>query len=79
VKKPRLILADEPTANLDRKTAVEILDLMQKLNKEMQTTFIFSTHDAMILQRADRVCFLADGEQSDQPMTFATSEMKRCA
>jgi putative ABC transport system ATP-binding protein len=79
VKKPRLILADEPTANLDRKTATEILDLMQKLNKEMQTTFIFSTHDAMILQRAERVCFLADGEQTDQPLTFATSEMKRCA
>lgn len=79
VKKPRLILADEPTANLDRKTAGEILDLMEKLNKEMQTTFIFSTHDQMILSRAHRVCFLADGEQVDSPPTFATSELKRCA
>ncbi|MBY0371903.1 ABC transporter ATP-binding protein [bacterium] len=78
-KKPRLILADEPTANLDRKTAIEILDLMQKLNKELQTTFVFSTHDHMILQRAERTFFLADGEHSEAPLTFATSEMKRCA
>lgn len=79
VKKPRLILADEPTANLDRKTASEILDLMQKLNKEMQTTFIFSTHDQMILSRAERVFYLADGAAADAPVSFATSEMKRCA
>jgi putative ABC transport system ATP-binding protein len=79
VKKPRLILADEPTANLDRKTAVEILDLMQKLNKELQTTFVFSTHDQMILSRAERVFYLADGCQADAPISFATSEMKRCA
>jgi putative ABC transport system ATP-binding protein len=79
VKKPRLILADEPTANLDRKTAVEILDLMQKLNQEQQTTFIFSTHDQMILTRAQRVFYLADGAAADAPLSFATSEMKRCA
>lgn len=79
VKKPRLILADEPTANLDRKTAVEILDLMQKLNQEMQTTFIFSTHDNMILSRAQRVFYLADGAQAEAPVSFATSELKRCA
>lgn len=79
VKKPRLILADEPTANLDRRTASEILDLMQKLNREMNTTFVFSTHDQMILQRAARTFFLADGEQTDAPITFATSEQKRCA
>lgn len=79
VKKPRLILADEPTANLDRKTAVEILDLMQKLNQEMQTTFIFSTHDNMILSRAHRVFYLADGAQAEAPVSFATSELKRCA
>ncbi len=79
VKKPRLILADEPTANLDRKTAGEILDLMQKLNKELQTTFIFSTHDQMILTRAERVFYLADGSAAESPLSFATSEMKRCA
>ncbi len=79
VKKPRLILADEPTANLDRKTAVEILDLMQKLNQEMQTTFIFSTHDNMILSRAHRVFYLTDGAQAEAPLSFATSELKRCA
>lgn len=79
VKKPRLILADEPTANLDRKTAVEILDLMQKLNQQMQTTFIFSTHDQMILSRAERVYYLADGEHAEAPLNFATSEWKRCA
>ncbi len=79
VKKPRLILADEPTANLDRKTATEILDLMQKLNQEMQTTFIFSTHDNMILSRAQRIFYLADGAQAEAPVSFATSELKRCA
>ncbi len=79
VKKPKLILADEPTANLDRRTAIEILDLMQKLNKELQTTFVFSTHDQMILSRAERVFYLADGEQAETPQSFATSEIKRCA
>jgi putative ABC transport system ATP-binding protein len=55
VKRPKLILADEPTANLDKATGSEILDLMQKLNRDEKVTFVFSTHDPMILQRATRI------------------------
>lgn len=62
VKNPRLILADEPTANLDRATASEILDLMEKLNREHFVTFIFSTHDSAILARAQRVWHVGSGE-----------------
>lgn len=58
----RVILADEPTANLDRKTGDEILDLMQQLNRELGTSFVFSTHDAGVMERADRLLHLADGQ-----------------
>ncbi|MBI4368652.1 MAG: ATP-binding cassette domain-containing protein [Elusimicrobia bacterium] len=58
---PKLILADEPTANLDSKTAAGILDLMQKINRDRGTTFLFSSHDALILERARRVVHLRDG------------------
>jgi putative ABC transport system ATP-binding protein len=67
VKKPALILADEPTANLDSKTGREILELMLKLNDEEKTTFIFSTHDKMVMEFAKRLVFLRDGEiQSEE-------------
>jgi putative ABC transport system ATP-binding protein len=59
--KPKIVLADEPTANLDSKTGIEIIDLMHKINREESTTFIFSTHDAKIMQLADRVIMLEDG------------------
>lgn len=61
VKKPRLILADEPTANLDVKTANEILDVMVRLNRTSQTGFIFTSHDQLVLQRATRKIHLVDG------------------
>ncbi|HHT47785.1 MAG TPA: ABC transporter ATP-binding protein [Firmicutes bacterium] len=61
VTKPRIVLADEPTANLDSKTGLEIIDLMHHINRLEGTTFIFSTHDAKIMQRADRVILLEDG------------------
>jgi len=61
VKQPSLILADEPTANLDSKTGKEILELMLALNKSAGTTFIFSTHDAMVMDYARRVILLRDG------------------
>jgi putative ABC transport system ATP-binding protein len=61
VKKPSLILADEPTANLDSKTAREILELMLELNGAEGTTFIFSTHDRLVLDFARRVINLRDG------------------
>lgn len=65
VIEPSLILADEPTANLDHKTGVEILNLMKKLNQEYFTTFIFSTHDAKIIDMASRVVRLWDGLVQD--------------
>jgi putative ABC transport system ATP-binding protein len=58
---PKLILADEPTANLDSKTAASILDLMGKVNREKGTTFIFSSHDSLVLSRARRIVHLRDG------------------
>ncbi|GHT74431.1 macrolide ABC transporter ATP-binding protein [Spirochaetia bacterium] len=62
VKEPALILADEPTANLDSKTGREILDLMLRLNKSAGTTFIFSTHDPMVMEFARRIVHIRDGQ-----------------
>src|SRR5262245_55640670 len=59
---PAVVLADEPTANLDQKTGAELMDLMRELNREQKTTFIFSTHDPMVLSRAERVVRLVDGK-----------------
>ncbi len=59
--KPSFVLADEPTANLDSVTANNLLDIMEKLNKEHKMTFIFSTHDARVIKRAHRVVTLRDG------------------
>ena len=61
VTSPRIIIADEPTANLDSDTGKKILDLMRKINREDKTTFIFSTHDPVIWQMADHIIFLHDG------------------
>ena len=61
VKNPIVVLADEPTANLDSRTAEEIMSLMETMNRERQTTFIFSTHDAMVQRHARRVIVLHDG------------------
>ncbi|MDR3335849.1 MAG: ABC transporter ATP-binding protein [Treponema sp.] len=62
VKRPALILADEPTANLDSKTGREILEIMVRLNQDEGTTFIFSTHDSMVMEFARRVVFIRDGQ-----------------
>ncbi|MCR9132515.1 MAG: ABC transporter ATP-binding protein [bacterium] len=59
--KPTFVLADEPTANLDSKSATDLLNLMLKLNETEQTTFIFSTHDQRVVERAKRVLTLVDG------------------
>ncbi|MCL2269817.1 MAG: ATP-binding cassette domain-containing protein, partial [Treponema sp.] len=67
VKKPALILADEPTANLDSKIGREILELMMALNKAEGTTFIFSTHDQMVMEYARRLVRIRDGQiESDE-------------
>lgn len=60
--KPKFVLADEPTANLDSKTAINLLDIMATLNKEEGTIFIFSTHDQKVIDRARRVVTLEDGK-----------------
>ena len=60
--KPKFILADEPTANLDSKATSELLDIMHKLNKEENITFIFATHDQRVIDRAERVITLEDGQ-----------------
>jgi putative ABC transport system ATP-binding protein len=60
-REPALILADEPTANLDSRTAQEIVDLMHRLNRSRGTTFIFSTHDPKIMTAADRLVEITDG------------------
>lgn len=59
--KPKIILADEPTANLDSKSASNLLDIMAKLNKEEKITFLFSTHDQRVIEKARRVITLVDG------------------
>jgi putative ABC transport system ATP-binding protein len=64
---PKVILADEPTANLDSHTAQDLLTLLQDINREHNTTFVFSTHDPLIMRFAQRVIYLRDGhiEKSD--------------
>ncbi len=61
IKDPILILADEPTANLDTATGEEVVNLMERINRERKTTFIFSSHDPLIIQRARRVIRMRDG------------------
>lgn len=59
---PRLVLADEPTANLDSENATALLDIMHTLSHEEKTTFIFSTHDPRVMDRAERIITLQDGK-----------------
>lgn len=61
VKEPKLILADEPTANLDSENAEAILNLMKELNEELKATFIFSTHDPLVMKYARRLVLMRDG------------------
>jgi putative ABC transport system ATP-binding protein len=62
IARPAIVLADEPTANLDHRTGTSILELMQAINRDKGTTFIFSTHDPKIIDMADRVVRIEDGE-----------------
>ncbi len=67
VKEPKLILADEPTANLDSETGEAIVDLMQTMNREKNVTFVFSTHDPMVMEHAKRLITVKDGHvESDE-------------
>jgi putative ABC transport system ATP-binding protein len=65
VSDPSIVLADEPTANLDSKTGKGLLEIMKKLNIEKQITFIFSTHDKMVMNYAQRLILLRDGRMAD--------------
>lgn len=62
VKKPQIVLADEPTANLDAANSHHILQTMEKLNKDLQTTFLFATHDEKVISYLKRKIYLADGK-----------------
>lgn len=61
VKEPKLVLADEPTASLDSENSIEVLEIMLKMNRELNTTFIFSTHDPLVMNYARRLIRLKDG------------------
>jgi putative ABC transport system ATP-binding protein len=61
VTSPKIVLADEPTANLDSRTGIEIIDLMHEMNRQRGTTFIFSSHDQKVIDRASRVLHMSDG------------------
>ena len=68
VKQPLVILADEPTANLDSRTAEEIVELMHRINVERGSTFVFSTHDRLVMDHARRIVTIKDGRvTSDEP------------
>ena len=70
ITNPELVLADEPTANLDSRTSEQIIALMQTLNQQLGVTFLFSTHDPRVMQHAKRVVYIADGKIVEQnPMT----------
>ena len=71
--KPKFVLADEPTANLDSKSASNLLDIMAKLNQDEQITFLFSTHDQRVIERARRVITLVDGKIASDTMPASTS------
>jgi len=62
VSEPKIILADEPTANLDHKTGTAVLEVMKKINEDQGTVFIFSTHDPKVMSIASRIVQLADGK-----------------
>ena len=70
VKRPKLVLADEPTANLDAENSHQIMKTMIRLNKELDTTFIFATHDEKVMQYLRRKVVLVDGKiVSDEVLT----------
>ena len=71
VTNPKLVLADEPTANLDHKTAYMVINLMKKMKDELGTTFIFSTHDQKIVGEAEIIYTLEDGELTERQVREA--------
>ncbi len=76
VKRPQLVLADEPTANLDAANSHNILQMMEKLNKELNTTFIFATHDEKVIGYLHRIIRLADGKVSSDEIVKKQEALK---
>jgi putative ABC transport system ATP-binding protein len=76
VKHPVLVLADEPSANLDARNSHNIVQTMKKLNKELNTTFIFATHDEKVMQYLDRIITLKDGEVEKDVLTDNAQNVK---
>ena len=72
VHRPALVLADEPTANLDTRNATQLIDLMHDLNRRLGLTFIFSTHDQRLLEHTDRIVRLTDGQVVSDTLTSET-------
>jgi putative ABC transport system ATP-binding protein len=70
---PAIVLADEPTANLDHATGSDVLQLMRKINRDLGTTFIFSTHDQRVMTMADRLVHIEDGELTAEPVQQQTA------
>jgi putative ABC transport system ATP-binding protein len=77
---PKLVLADEPTANLDGENAETLLSMMRRLNEEQHTTFVFSTHDPRVVNHARRVVTLVDGrvakDENKSPSTLSAEQLK---
>ncbi len=69
VKHPKLVLADEPTANLDSETSHDVLKVMVEMNEKLDTTFIFSTHDPLVMDYAQRLIHIKDGQIVDDKQT----------
>jgi putative ABC transport system ATP-binding protein len=74
--KPQFVLADEPTANLDSKSASNLLDIMDRLNQEEKITFLFSTHDQRVIERARRVITLVDGKIASDTAAVKTDGLQ---
>ncbi|MCL4113418.1 UNVERIFIED_CONTAM: hypothetical protein GTU68_051221 [Idotea baltica] len=76
VKRPQILLADEPTANLDAENAHIILRIMQRLNRDLETTFLFSTHDEKVMEYLNRIIHLRDGKvEEDEIITHKSSTL----
>jgi len=75
VKKPDILLADEPTANLDAENAHIILQMMEKLNQELNTTFLFSTHDEKVMKYLKRIIHLRDGKVEEDEIVSSQSRV----
>jgi putative ABC transport system ATP-binding protein len=67
VAAPAVVIADEPTANLDSVTTTSILDLLQEINRETATTFLLATHDPLVIERASRIVHMRDGSIANEP------------